>query len=496
MANSSDDTDAQGLEKSFLATTSHEIRTPLNGILGTVSLLLETELDHAQREYAESIRSSGSQLLDLLNNVLDYARLDADEVDIDTELLNPLEIPQDVAELLSPRAHGNNLDIAVRILPGAPTQGVGDSGRIRQILFNLVGNALKFTQTGGVLIDVRGYEDGVRYSVIDSGPGIPADAMPDLFSAFRQARTSDAQRESGVGLGLAIVRRICDAVGGRIEVTSDAGIGARFDVYIPLAHADTGGVRAETDAVRRRVGLIDLPPATTLSVAADIAGLGFAPLKMSAEEAVKAGLDLVIVSADSPSETIKALSAAAKTLVALRPRDRGALPAFRKLGCAGWIVRPSRSVSVADRVRKALAGQADKTDEETRKAPRRTCVLIADDNQVNALIARRALEVSGFQTRVAQTGSDAVETALREEIDLVLMDLRMPVMDGFEAMSRLRGSGFKAPIIAISAEMTSSIARRARAAGANAVASKPVDPETLRSIALDWTDPDHAKGAA
>lgn len=482
-------------EQTFLATASHEIRTPLNGILGTVSLLLETELTPAQREYAETIRLSGGRLLDLLNNVLDYARLDAAAVEIEAESFCPVRLCGEVVELLSPRAHAAGLDLAVRARPLPMPGYLGDAGRIRQILFNLVGNALKFTSRGAVLIDVEAVPDGLVWSVIDTGPGISAADQARLFEAFRQSASADAYRDGGVGLGLAIVKRLTDLLGGAIEVFSMPGEGACFRVHLPLAQS----ARTPADPLPRiggTIGLAGLPPATALSVAAALEAMGARALQASqVARAIPRGVDVMLIGADLPEAEVAAIASRATSLVVLRPEDRGAITRFRELGCAGWLVRPLRMTSVAERIQLARAGR-DAAD-EAEAAPAGGRVLIAEDNPVNALIARRALESAGFTVTVAATGSEALEAAAGMEPDLVLMDLRMPVMDGFEATRRLRASGYHRPLIAVSAEINPEIERRAREAGANGVAAKPLDAEALRRLAARWiSGTDKMAGAA
>ncbi|MFN3608884.1 MAG: ATP-binding protein [Hyphomonas sp.] len=472
-------------EQTFLATASHEIRTPLNGILGTVSLLLETDLSPAQREYAETIRLSGGRLLDLLNNVLDYARLDASAVEIEAENFCPVRLCGEVVELLSPRAHAVGLDLAVRSLPSPMPGFLGDAGRIRQILFNLVGNALKFTARGAVLVDAEVIPDGLAFHIRDTGPGIAPEDQARLFEAFRQTGIGDAYRDGGVGLGLAIVKRLTDLLGGRVEVSSALGDGAAFSVFLPLPQS--GAAPADPlPLIGGRIGLAGLPPATALSLSAGLHAMG-AEVRIAdvGTGRLPEGIDILLVGADLPEGAVAAMARRATSLVVLRPEDRGAIARFRALGCVGWLVRPLRLSSVAERIQLARSGRDAGEEQEPMAGAGR--VLIADDNPVNALIARRALESAGFTVTVAATGSEAIEAAARMEPDLVLMDLRMPVMDGFEAMRRLRAGGFTLPIIAVSAEINPDIERRARDAGADGVAAKPLDAEALRRLALRWT---------
>ena len=472
-------------EQAFLATASHEIRTPLNGILGTVSLLLETDLSPAQREYAETIRLSGGRLLDLLNNVLDYARLDASAVELESESFCPLHLAREVAELLSPRAHAAGLDLAVRCQQWPVPVYEGDAGRLRQILFNLVGNALKFTARGAVLVDVVPRANGLTVHVRDTGPGIAPQDQARLFEAFRQTATGDAYREGGVGLGLAIVKRLADLLGGNVRVSSGLGEGATFTVDIPLRSADVPPVH-DAPRLGGQIGLAGLPPATALSLAAAMAGLETEVTQIDLSSGHEpAGIDVLLVGADLPEAMVAALARKAPALVVLRPEDRGAIGRFRQLGCRGWLVRPLRMSSVAERIVLARSGRQVSDEPENEGGGGR--VLIADDNPINALIARRALESAGFTVSVAATGREALDAAAQMAPDLVLMDLRMPVMDGFEAMRHLRSAGLTAPVIAVSAEMTPDIERRAREAGASGVAAKPLDAEALRSLALQWT---------
>lgn len=479
----------------FTAAVSHEIRTPLNGILGMTALLEEGELAPAQREYALAIRKSGARLLDLLNNVLDYSRLEAGDIPLEAAPFAPADLVQDAAELLSTRAHASGLDIAAIVDPDLPVRMIGDEGRLRQVLFNLAGNAVKFTTTGGVLIEARRRPDGTGLSLIvrDTGAGIPEHARAKLFDAFGQANASDARRDGGVGLGLAIVARLVAAMKGEVDFVSSPGEGAMFRVDLPLADGPAVSPTIAPRRSKKPTIALDLPPASALACFAALAEDGAHTLPAAGASA--AGADLVIVDAALPPARIEALARHRPTLVVLRPEDRSRIVAFREMGCAGYLIRPLRVASILERARLAMAGDVQAEPVETRAPGEAGHVLIADDNAVNALLATRALTAAGFRVDCAGTGAEALERAGETLYSVIFMDIRMPVMDGLEATRRIRrlgGAAAAVPIIALTADIDSALEERARAAGVSAMAAKPIDPPRLRELAETWATPRRA----
>jgi signal transduction histidine kinase/CheY-like chemotaxis protein len=473
----------------FTAAVSHEIRTPLNGILGMTALLEEGELAPAQREYALAIRKSGARLLDLLNNVLDYSRLEAGDIPLEAAPFAPADLVQDVAELLSTRAHASGLDIAAIVDPDLPLRMIGDEGRLRQVLFNLAGNAVKFTATGGVLIEARRGPNGKGLSLVvrDTGAGIPEHARSKLFDAFGQANASDARRDGGVGLGLAIVARLVATMKGEVDFVSSPGGGALFRVDLPLADGPATPATAVQRKEKKPTIALDLPPASALACFAALAEDGARALPAMGNTA--AGADLVIVDAALPPARIEALAKRHPTLVVLRPEDRSRIAQFRDIGCAGYLIRPLRAASILERARLAMAGDVQAEPVEAKAPGAAGHVLIADDNAVNALLATRALTAAGFRVDCAATGAEALERAGETLYAVIFMDIRMPVMDGLEATRRIRrlgGAAAATPIIALTADIDPALEDRARAAGVTAMAAKPIDPPRLRQLAETW----------
>jgi len=470
----------------FTAAVSHEIRTPLNGILGMAALLEETELSPVQRDYARAIRKSGARLLDLLNNVLDFSRMEAGDIPLEAAPFDPSDLVQDVAELLAPRAHAAGLDIAAIVDPDLPGRLIGDASRLRQLLFNLAGNAVKFTSSGGVLIEARRGPggQGLELRVRDTGIGVPEHARARLFEAFSQVNAADARRDGGVGLGLAIVARLVEAMNGEVSLASSFGHGAMFIVRLPLgADPHAAPVMPRLRGSRLRVA-IELPPASKLACISAMAP-GGAQLVDNLAEA-----DLVLLDAALPPAHIQETSRRRQSLVVLRPEDRSRIEQFREMGCAGYLIRPLRAASIVERVGLTLAGadQPAAAPDVVRPGQAGTA-LIADDNAVNALLARSALSAAGFRVDTAGTGAEALERAGENVYSVIFMDIRMPVMDGLEATRRIRRLGGPAgatPIIALTADLDPDLELAARAAGVSQLAAKPIDPPRLRELALSW----------
>ena len=479
--------ETQPIEQRFLASVSHEIRTPLNGILGMASLLAETELTPAQADYVSAIRRSGARLLDLLNNVLDYARMDAAGVELETAETDIRGLAQDVVELLSPRAHEKGIDVCVRAAGDLPEKVVLDDGRVRQILFNIVGNAIKFTEKGGVLVDLSTLSDKeLCIDIIDSGPGLTDEAQARLFNAFEQAEAGHRGIDGGVGLGLTIVNSLVEAMNGSVTITSAPGIGARFRILLPLDIA-AEAKPAERAGQPKRIGLAGMSAPLMLSLASMADAAGHTILT----EADGSEVDIWLADARLPPSELKRLGHSAPVIALIRPEDRDHIENLRANGCAGYLMRPVREASLMERL--AVSGSAAEPEATEQTSQFETGrILIADDNAVNALLATRVLEKAGHACTTAATGAEALEAVQFSHFDVILMDLRMPVMDGYEAMRQIRAlTGAEknnTPIIAISAEINPDVEKAAKAAGADAVAAKPLDAHTLRSIVDRWTD--------
>jgi signal transduction histidine kinase/DNA-binding response OmpR family regulator len=486
----------------LFATLTHELRTPLNGILGMASLLAQSRLEPEARDHLRAVRHSGEHLLDLINEILDYSRLEAGKLTLESAPFEPEATAQSVAELLSPKAREKGLEIAVAVKPNAPACVDGDEGRFRQILFNLAGNAVKFTESGGVSIELSaaaGAAGGLRLVVRDTGPGIAADKQAQIFEEFAQADSTVAQRHGGAGLGLAIVRKLAHAMAGKAGVESRPGRGAAFWVELVLPQAPARRPPPRLEGVR--AALITQSDVLARALTAAIVGLGGDVVCV--EDFARAGrCDVVLLDhgAGLTLTELEDLMAIAPPVIALVPQEeRDAIGFYRDAGVEHYVVKPVRRASLAERVllasgrgRRGVRAPFE-ADDDRAAAPLSLAglrVLLAEDNPINALLARTLLTRAGCLVDVAADGEEAVSAAARAPYDLIFLDLRMPRLDGAAAARRIRGRpgpSQAAPLIALTAEAGDAEREAALKAGLDAFLTKPIDPVQLAAVAERFT---------
>ena len=491
-------------EQQFLRLMSHEMRTPLNGVIGMLGLLSRTRLDGAQRAYAEAARSSAEHLLGLVNDLLDYARLEAGKLEFDHAPVDLEALVRGVAELLSPRAHEKGLEIAWSVAPGA-VDVMGDEGRLRQVLFNLAGNAVKFTEAGGVRIAVErtgGADTAPRLAFVidDTGPGVPAEARARIFEEFGHVDASDASRFGGAGLGLAVVSRLAAAMQGSVTVSDRPdGPGARFlfETVFEAAPETTRGAPLAGHAVAVvspdpfvRAAAMDQIEASGGTVQAD------------------AGIVLIDHAGRESAQGLARRPSTGKAIVLLKPAERDLIARYRGAGFHGYLIKPLRRASLAERVL-AASGQGPvhhpgapppPPAEDDRVTPARfsgTRVLLVEDNPVGALLAATLLRREGCAVETAASGHEAVDAMKRARYDLVFMDMRMPGMDGPSAARAVRARGDRTPIVALTANAFAEDRKACLEAGMNDHLVKPLELESLRAALARWTNrTDRAKVAA
>lgn len=511
----------------FLATVSHEMRTPLNGILGMADLISQPGLSAEQKSYVEAIRTSGTALATLIDEILDFAKIEAGKIELVAEPFDPIALVEGVAELLAPRAQGKGLEIATAIAPDLPRKLVGDAARLRQVLINLAGNAVKFTEAGGVGLRALWREPGlIRFEISDTGPGIPLARQAAIFDEFEQADGSSSRSHEGTGLGLAISRRIVAHMGGnlRLDQSSSKGSVFAFELPLPIAAA-APAAPAEPAAAGldgRKVLIVARSPFEAPYMGERLDAAGAAVLRAEGEaEAIDmlnrtADFDVVIVDCALGEEATERLASAARdagvarSLVLFSPFERRAFGQKTMRQFDGWLVKPVRARSLLQRLsdqfaareRPVVAAPAEPAPavavSETA-APAETVgafdALVAEDNDINALIACKHLERMGARVRRAKDGAEAVamiEKAIAGEepaFSLILMDIRMPGLDGIEATKRIRSieqaSGRdRLRIIALTANAFEEDRQACKAAGIDEFLTKPVDYDRLAATVL------------
>ncbi len=495
---------AQPAEARFLATMSHELRTPLSGILGIVDVLRDTPLDAEQQSYLEAIRGSGQSLTRLIDDILDISKLDAGRGTLAAEPFDLKQLVEGVAELLAPGAQGKGLEIAASVAAAAPLRVVGDAARLRQVLLNLAGNAVKFTKSGGVGVAVEPAPGGaLRFAVTDTGPGVPPERRTQVFDDFEQGPADDSARP-GAGLGLAISRRLVAMMGGELRLEDNPGGGSVFAFTLKLAAVSIPAQKPETLS-GLDVCIVAHSPFEAPFMAARLAEAGVGVRRAEGLEEGLAMLrsgrppGLVIVDCALGAQAMESLSAAArqagasKCLVLFSPFERRALANRAMGGFDGWLVKPVRVNSLLERLRPAAIPPLVQVGPPPR-------ALLAEDDDVNAFVTERALRRLGFGVARARDGAAALQLA-KAAIDgdgapfaLVVMDLKMPGVGG-EAASRAirrleREAGAPAtPILALSASLSEADRRQGRLAGIDAFLAKPAEAGALAEAVERITAP-------